>query len=72
MDTQPDKTRIWLEVDLDTVRRNFLKIRAAAAPAETLAVLKANAYGLGAGPIAEVLLNAGAAGFCAATLEEAL
>ena len=72
MDTRPDNARIWLEVDLDTVRGNFLKIKAAAAPAETLAVLKANAYGLGVGPIAEVLLDAGAAGFCAATLDEAL
>ena len=72
MNTQQEKARIWLEIDLDTVRGNFLKIKAAAAPAETLAVLKANAYGLGVQPIAEVLLNAGAAGFCAATLEEAL
>ena len=72
MNTQQEKARIWLEIDLDTVRGNFLKIKAAAAPAETLAVLKANAYGLGVKPIAEVLLNAGAAGFCAATLEEAL
>ncbi len=72
MNTQQEKARIWLEIDLDTVRGNFLKIKAAAAPAETLAVLKANAYGLGVQPIAEVLLDAGAAGFCAATLEEAL
>ena len=72
MNTQQEKARIWLEIDLDTVRGNFLKIKAVAAPAETLAVLKANAYGLGVKPIAEVLLNAGAAGFCAATLEEAL
>ena len=72
MNTQQEKARIWLEIDLDTVRGNFLKIKAAAAPAETLAVLKANAYGLGVKPIAEVLLSAGAAGFCAATLEEAL
>ena len=72
MNTQQEKARIWLKIDLDTVRGNFLKIKAAAAPAETLAVLKANAYGLGVKPIAEVLLSAGAAGFCAATLEEAL
>ena len=35
MNTQQEKARIWLEIDLDTVRRNFLKIKAAAAPAET-------------------------------------
>lgn len=72
MDEAMDKTRVWLEIDLDTVRENFLKIREAAAPAQVLAVLKANAYGLGVQPIAETLLKAGAAGFCAATLEEAL
>ncbi|MBO4633653.1 MAG: alanine racemase [Lentisphaeria bacterium] len=72
MSMQQIPARIWLEINLDTVRSNFLKIQAAAAPAQTLAVLKANAYGLGVKPIAEVLLNAGAAGFCAATLEEAL
>lgn len=67
-----DKARVWLEINLDTVRENFLKIRKAAAPAQVMAVLKANAYGLGVRPIAETLLKAGAAGFCAATLEEAL
>ena len=72
MSVQQNQARIRLEIDLDVVRRNFLKIKAAAAPAETLAVLKADAYGLGAGRIGEVLLHAGAAGFCAATLEEAL
>ena len=72
MDEAMDKARVWLEIDLDTVRENFLKIRKAAAPAQVMAVLKANAYGLGVRPIAETLLKAGAAGFCAATLEEAL
>ena len=72
MNDLQNQTRVWLEVDLDTVRSNFLKIKAAASPAQTLAVVKANAYGLGVRPIAEVLLNAGTAGFCAATLEEAL
>lgn len=64
--------RVWLEVNLDIVRDNFLRIQAAAAPAQVLAVLKANAYGLGVRPIADCLNRAGAAGFCAATLEEAL
>lgn len=72
MNKQWNNARIWLEVDLETVRNNFAKIRKAAAPAETLAVIKANAYGLGVKPIAQCLLHAGAAGFCAATLEEAL
>ena len=37
-----------------------------------MAVLKANAYGLGAVPAAERLLKAGAAGFCVAELREAI
>jgi alanine racemase len=37
-----------------------------------MAVLKADAYGLGAVPIAERLASAGADGFCTATLEEAI
>ena len=72
MNVEQNNARVWLEIDLDTVRRNFLKIKTAAAPAQTLAVIKANAYGLGVGPIADCLLHAGAAGFCTATLEEAL
>ena len=72
MNVPQNSARVWLEIDLDTVRSNFLNIRAAAAPALVLAVIKANAYGLGAGPIADCLLHAGAAGFCAANLEEAL
>ncbi|MBQ9337909.1 MAG: alanine racemase [Lentisphaeria bacterium] len=72
MNDRRDMARVWLEVDLNTVRGNFRKIRAAAAPAQVLAVLKANAYGLGVRPIAECLAASGAAGFCAATLEEAL
>ncbi len=72
MNTQRNHARIWAEIDLETVRNNFAKIKTAAEPAQTLAVIKANAYGLGVKPIAQCLLHAGAAGFCAATLEEAL
>ena len=72
MNDPREKARVWLDVDLNTVRNNFRKIRDAAAPAQVLAVLKANAYGLGVGPIADCLNKGGAAGFCSATLEEAL
>ena len=71
MNDRNNRDRVRLEVDLNTVRSNFRKIRTAAAPAQVLAVLKANAYGLGVRPIAECLAGS-AAGFCAATLEEAL
>ncbi len=66
------RARVWLEIDLDTAEDNFRKIAAAAAPAKPLAVLKANAYGLGVGPISRRLDRAGAAGFCTADLKEAL
>ncbi len=60
--TQPGaEPRVWLEIDHRVVRDNFRHIAAKAAPSEVLAVLKADAYGLGALPIARTLLAAGAA-----------
>ena len=47
--------RVWLEIDLGKLISNYRKIRVAVAPAQVLAVLKANAYGLGMLPIAQVL-----------------
>lgn len=64
-------SRIWLDVDLKTAEYNFKQICSAVKPLKVMAVLKANAYGLGALPLAERLLKAGADGFCTATLEEA-
>ena len=66
------RARVWLEIDLDTAEDNFRKITAAATPAKPLAVLKANAYGLGVGPLSRRLDRAGAVGFCTADLKEAL
>jgi alanine racemase len=51
--------RVWLEIRLPALRRNFQRIRATVRPAAIMAVLKADAYGLGALPIAEVLDAAG-------------
>ena len=64
--------RVWLEISLDTLTRNFRKIADAVAPAQVLAVLKANAYGLGVLPIAKTLAQAGASGFGVAEPYEAL
>ncbi len=64
--------RVWLEISLDTLTRNYGKIAVAVAPAEVLAVLKANAYGLGVLPIAQALAKAGAAAFGVAEPYEAL
>lgn len=66
------RSRVWLEIDLDTLEENFKKIQNVVHPAKVLAVLKANAYGLGVPKIAKRLADAGAAGFCVAELKEAL
>lgn len=72
MNSETIRSRVWLEIDLGTLERNFRRIAEAVAPAKVLAVLKANAYGLGVAKIAERLDRAGAAGFCVAELKEAL
>jgi alanine racemase len=64
--------RVWLEIDLETLVRNYQKITEAVAPCTVLAVLKANAYGLGVLPIAEALARAGAPCFGVAEPHEAL
>ena len=72
LDTRNDHSRVWLEVDLDILEQNFKRIRDSVKPLKVMAVLKANAYGLGVMPIAERLLKAGADGFCVAELREAI
>jgi alanine racemase len=65
-------------VDLDALRRNFVAIRAhlAAEPGRTppavLAVVKANAYGHGAVPVARALEEAGATMLACADIEEGI
>lgn len=49
------KHRVWVEVDLSKLVSNFHKIASAVRPARVIAVLKANAYGLGVAPFAEAL-----------------
>lgn len=65
-------SRVTLEVDLGTLERNFRKIAEGVAPLGVVAVLKANAYGLGMPPVARRLGAAGAAGIATAELSEAL
>jgi len=63
---------VWCEIDLDAVRANVAALRALAAPAEFLAVVKANAYGHGAVPVARAALQAGASWLGIARVEEAV
>lgn len=72
MDAHGLCSRVWLDISLATLRANFAKIRDAVAPCGVIAVLKANAYGLGVRPIAQALAEAGATGFGVAELKEAL
>jgi alanine racemase len=64
---------VWLEIDLDALTSNFAVLRDAAGPGVPIRpVVKADAYGHGALPVARALVEAGADGLCVATLDEAL
>jgi alanine racemase len=60
-----------LTVDLDAIIANWRKLEKTAVPAECAGVIKADAYGCGAGPIASALAGAGCKTFFVATLDEA-
>src|ERR1700694_555382 len=60
-----------LSVDLDAIVANWRKLEKAAVPAECAAVIKADAYGCGLGPVARALALAGCKTFFVATLDEA-
>ena len=58
-----------VEIDLDAIASNVRALRAAAA-AEVIAVVKADAYGHGALPVSHVALESGAAMLAVATIDE--
>jgi alanine racemase len=60
-----------LTVDLDAVVANWRKLEKTAVPAECAGVIKADAYGCGAEPVARALADAGCKTFFVATLDEA-
>ncbi|MGN0852501.1 MAG: alanine racemase [Kiritimatiellia bacterium] len=66
------KRRVWVEIDLRTLKKNYRRIAAAVKPARVLCVLKANAYGLGVLPYADALADTDCAGFGVAEPLEAL
>lgn len=61
-----------LTISLDALRRNYRVIRDTASPAAAGAVVKADAYGLGAARIAPALYDEGCRDFFVAHLSEAL
>ena len=63
----------WLEIDLDALVANLAIVReAAGAGVPVRPVVKGDAYGHGAVPVAHALVRAGVDGLCVATLDEAL
>ncbi|MBI2205334.1 MAG: alanine racemase [Candidatus Rokubacteria bacterium] len=62
----------WLELDRDAVTHNARQLAALVAPARIMAVIKANAYGAGAVPIAQALEDAGVDAFAVASVPEAI
>ena len=62
----------WLELDLDALAGNLAALRALAGGVPVHPVVKADAYGHGAVPIARALVAAGAEGLSVATMDEAL
>jgi alanine racemase len=69
-DAPPQATGVAV-VRLGAIRRNYRKLRTLAAPAETAAVVKANAYGLGAAEVFPALEQEGCRTAFVATLAEA-
>jgi alanine racemase len=69
--TVPASAASVLTVDLDAVRANWRLLDARARPGRAAAVLKADAYGLGAGRVAPALWTEGCRTFFAARLAEA-
>lgn len=64
--------RVWLEISKDVLTHNYNAVRQQVTPCEVMAVLKANSYGLGVLPVAQILKDAGAMRFGVAEPHEAL
>ena len=66
-------SRCWAQVDLDLIEKNYLSARRRLLPGSRLiAVVKGDAYGLGALPVARFLIGLGADLLAVATVSEAL
>ena len=72
MDRDAEAVALRAETDLGAVRHNARVLRAAARGREAMAVVKADAYGHGAVPVARVLQDEGIRRFAVATVPEAV
>jgi len=68
----PPHATTFLEIDLDALASNYRLLAGRAAPARCAAVVKADGYGLGVGPVAQTLRAAGCETFFVAHLGEAV
>ncbi|MPY74542.1 MAG: alanine racemase [Alphaproteobacteria bacterium] len=68
----PAHATTFLTVDLDALATNYRLLAGRAAPARCAAVVKADGYGLGVGPVARTLSAAGCETFFVAHLDEAV
>jgi alanine racemase len=66
----PLSSRAVLTVDLAALRANWARLNEASGRAECAGVIKADAYGLGIGPIAQALTNEGCNTFFVASVDE--
>ena len=64
------RSRTWAEVDLGAVRHNVRTLKRRAAGARLMAVVKADAYGHGAVPVAHAAVEAGVDSLAVVTIEE--
>lgn len=64
--------RVWVEISKDTINQNLVEIRRKVFPSGIYAVLKANAYGLGATKVAENIDLNLVDGLCVANFDEAV
>lgn len=60
----------WAEVHTGLIQHNVAIVAERVAPAKVWAVVKANAYGHGAVPVAQAAIQAGAQGLCVAIVDE--
>jgi alanine racemase len=60
----------WAEIDLAAIRHNVAVLGMLASPAQMCVVVKANAYGHGAVPVAHAVLDAGAEWLAVALVDE--
>ncbi|MGL4854171.1 MAG: alanine racemase, partial [Lentisphaeria bacterium] len=65
-------SRVWLEINLEAIKHNYDQVCVLSRPLEVMAVLKANAYGLGAKAIVKALVERGLRFVGVAEISEAL